>query len=97
MPKPASIPKIPSHQTRQEALDCPACGGRGERLLFDPDTGVDYHGCDACQETGYNLLGLLMRGLLNPPESENAPQTLKETLKKPKKARKQQVTEPHPF
>lgn len=79
---PVSVLEILSRQTRRDLLDCPECKGRGERLIFDPETGSDYCACDACQGTGYNLLGLLVHGLLRPPESGYGPQELKAALKR---------------
>jgi hypothetical protein len=80
MSAPVSVLEILSRQTRRDSLDCPECKGQGERLVFDPETGSDYCACDACQGTGYNLLGLLVHGLLRPPESGYGPEELKTAL-----------------
>lgn len=81
MQAPVTVLQILSQQSCQESLDCPECLGRGERLLFDPETGSDYQVCLACQGTGCNLLGLLVHGLLKPPQGGYGPQALQTHLR----------------
>jgi len=82
MPMPSTVLQILSSQTRQDAFDCPECDGAGERQIFDAETGVDYALCEACLGSGYNMLGLLVHGLLKPPAEGYGPQELKGELER---------------
>lgn len=85
MPAPSSVLRILSEQTILNDLNCPDCEGHGERLIFDAETGHDYQTCDACQGSGYNLLGLLVHGALKPPEGGFGPQEIRAALKQMEK------------
>lgn len=80
MSTPESLLQILSRQTTADNLDCIECCGAGEQLVFDSQNGHDYVPCEACQGSGYNLLGMLVHGLLQPPEEGFGPQALKASL-----------------
>ena len=81
MSSPRRVLQIFSEQTALCNMDCLFCAGQGETRLFDPETGHELQPCDACQGSGYNLLGLIIHGLLSPPEGGFGPQTLQAVLR----------------
>lgn len=81
MSSPRRVLQIFSEQTALGSMDCLFCAGQGETRLFDPETGHELQPCDACQGSGYNLLGLIIHGLLNPPEGGFGTQTLQAVLR----------------
>jgi hypothetical protein len=81
MSLPCRVSRIFSEQTALRNMDCLFCSGQGETCLFDPETGHELQPCEACQGSGYNLPGLIIHGLLSPPEGGFGPQKLQDILR----------------
>ncbi|WP_373533156.1 hypothetical protein [Vampirovibrio sp.] len=83
MPSPCRVLQIFSDQSALSDLDCFYCEGQGGIRVFDPETGHELQDCPHCQGSGYNLLGLIIRGLLQPPQGGYGPQALQDILRQP--------------
>jgi hypothetical protein len=80
MANPVQLIDILSRRTAAEALWCDDCKGTGEYSVFDPETGNDIIDCETCLGSGYNQLGLILQGILTPPEQGYGPVELREAL-----------------
>lgn len=80
MAKPVKLIDILSEQSAVENIRCDECSGTGELLVAHEETGLDTLECNECLGTGYNQLGLIIQGVLRPPEEGYGPVELKEAL-----------------
>lgn len=80
MPNPVKLIDILSENTAAESVHCDDCRGSGQIQVPDQDTGFDLSECEACMGTGYNQLGLILQGILQPPPEGYGPVELKEAL-----------------
>jgi len=77
---PTKLISILADQTATESLLCDECDGRGEISVHHPETGTDIEACANCAGSGYNQLGLILQGILEPPEGGYGPTELTEAL-----------------
>lgn len=80
MANPVQLIDILSKRTAAEAIWCDDCQGTGEMAIHDPETGSDIIDCETCLGSGYNQLGLILQGILTPPEQGYGPMELQEAL-----------------
>lgn len=80
MVKPVKIIEILSQQSSAEHIQCEHCDGTGNMIVLSDETGFDLSECDVCLGTGYNQLGLILRGILKPPADGYGPVELREAL-----------------
>lgn len=78
--QPARLIDILAENTQSENLDCLVCQGQGEVSAYDTETGTQSVDCQGCQGSGFNQLGLILQGILSPPEEGFGAIALKETL-----------------
>jgi len=80
MANPVKIIDILSQQTTMEHVDCDDCEGTGEVIVLNQESGYDLAECRACLGSGYNQLGLILRGILKPPADGYGPVELRDAL-----------------
>lgn len=80
MPHPVQLIDILSRRTAVEHIWCDACDGTGEIAIFDAETGTDVISCESCLGSGYNQLGMILQGILQPPEEGYGPVELRQAI-----------------
>jgi hypothetical protein len=80
MPHPVQLIDILSKRTAVEHIWCDTCEGTGERAIFDPEAGQDMIPCQECLGSGYNQLGMILQGILKPPDDGYGPVELREAI-----------------
>lgn len=80
MANPVKLIDILSRNTAAESIYCDTCQGAGEISVPDFETGSNSAECDDCLGSGYNQLGLILHGILQPPEEGFGPVALKEAI-----------------
>jgi hypothetical protein len=81
MTLPTKLINILAEHTNSENMQCSDCRGSGETTIHDPETGLDFIMCESCLGSGYNQLGLIIKGILKPPEEGYGPVELQAALK----------------
>jgi hypothetical protein len=73
-----NIHYLPPPSSSPEAdLSCDVCNGDGRQAAPHSETGHDAVECLPCLGTGLNQLGLIVTGLLHPPNDGSGPTILK--------------------
>lgn len=80
MPHPVQLIDILSKRTAVEHIWCDACDGSGQLTIFDSETGTDVIACESCLGSGYNQLGMILQGILQPPAEGYGPVELRKAI-----------------